>query len=146
MNIDCINNYLKLKYYNDLIIYTDKNNINNEDIKKYYSTINQSNDDNNLSKTSSESDTIKNINLDGLYNKIWAKLNIIHKIIKLKEFIKSLNIKKNSDREELTNNIIDLLKNKKIKNKEIIYDENNCNIISMPNLQYENNKFYYKIK
>ena len=141
MNIDNINTYMNIKYYNDLVIYLEKNNIDNNWLKNHYQNL--YNNNNNSSKSSSESDTMKNINLDGLYNKIWSKLNIIHKIIKIKEFLNSLNIKKSEDKEILINEIILLLKTKKIKNKDIIYDENNCKIISIPNLQYDNNKFYY---
>ena len=81
---------------------------------------------------------------EDLYKKPWIKLNPIHKIIKIKEFVNNLKINLEKDRIILRDELIDLVKNKILTKKEKVnYDEVNGKIISLSNLQYKNEKYFY---
>ena len=87
-------------------------------------------DTENLTITISDS---VNIN-DDYYKKHWNKLNIVHKKIKIKEFINNLEITK-VKKKELIEILLKLLNNKKLnKNENIEYDNINGKIISIPML------------
>uniref|UniRef100_A0A6C0EDB7 Uncharacterized protein n=1 Tax=viral metagenome TaxID=1070528 RepID=A0A6C0EDB7_9ZZZZ len=145
MNITNINNYLETIYFSNLVLYIQKNNINDEIISKYFYDIKKNN--NIISKSLSDSDIIQsseNNNIyENLYKKSWSKLNIVHKIIKIKEFINTLNIEIEEEKNNLINTLIQFIKNKKVKNNDDIkYDEINGKIITLTNLQFNNNKYY----
>jgi hypothetical protein len=145
MNITNINNYLETIYFSNLVLYIQKNNINDEIISKYFNDIKKNN--NIISKSLSDSDIIQsseNNNIyENLYKKSWSKLNIVHKIIKIKEFINTLNIEIEEEKNNLINTLIQFIKNKKVKNNDDIkYDEINGKIITLTNLQFNNNKYY----
>lgn len=143
MDIDIIIKKLENKYFNSLNITLIKNNIDIEWIKTHIINLNNIEDVNNLE--------IKNnviIKTDqtetNLYKKSWSKLNVIHKIIKIKEFVNNLNIDIEKNREELKNLLVELVKTKILSKKNNIeYDEINGKIISIKNLQYKDNKYYY---
>jgi hypothetical protein len=81
---------------------------------------------------------------DKFYKRPWVKLNPIHKILKIKEFVNNLKIHSEQDRIELRDELILLVKDKKLtKPDHINYDEVSGKIISLTNLQYKNNKYYY---
>ena len=94
---------------------------------------------------SSENENHKQIFSDEeLYKKPWVKLNSIHKILKIKEFVNGLKIESEKDRVELRDQLVDLVKMKILSKKEKVkYDEVNGKIISLTNLQYKNGKYYY---
>ena len=89
-------------------------------------------------------DTIESSNLSIYYKKPWTKLNNIHKILKIKEFVNNLSLnslKKN----ELIILLIDLVKNKTITKKNMVeYDEEHCKILSIDNLEITKNDYNYK--
>jgi hypothetical protein len=131
---------LNIKYYTNLINTCQKNNIESSflEIKKN-SLLLQNTNINTISDTEKSETIEKSENIDYLYTKSWNKLNQIHKVIKIKEFINSLEIKEN-DKEELRENLIDMLKDKKNKNK-INYDEVKCKIINIPLLTFVDGKY-----
>ena len=148
MIIDNINNYLQDNYYTNIKNYLQKNNINNDYINKHIKNIKYNEI---ISKSSSESnimvESLQPIHYkdfdNNVYKKVWSKLNIIHKIIKIKEFIESLNITSITEKNELTNELIYLIRTNKIKNNEnLTYDENNGKIKSLSNLQFDNDRYY----
>ena len=99
-----------------------------------------------LDLTSSiESDNHKQIfSDDSLYKKSWTKLNAIHKILKIKEFVNNLKINSEKERFQLRDDLIELIKLKVLTKKEkVSYDEINGKIISLVDLQYKNGKYYY---
>ena len=67
---------------------------------------------------SSLTDTIESSDLSIYYKKTWTKLNNIHKILKLKEFVNN-SILNNSKKNELIILLIDLVKNKTITKKNL---------------------------
>jgi len=155
-NFEKIKLLLNVKYYKNLINTCNKNNINslflenkknellNEDTNPTNQLLNEPKKSTNSSgneQSITETDIISE-NIDYLYAKPWNKLNQIHKIIKIKEFINNLEINE-YDKEELREQLIDMIKDKKKKNK-INYDEVKCKIINISSLIFINGK--YKIE
>jgi hypothetical protein len=144
---------LDIKYYTNINNYLIKNNINNNSINTHLSKLENNiqitKNNNTVSlhtdQTSSEQSIINvtpsQFN-DNLYNKPWNKLNIIHKIIKIREFVDNLDIKSEKDRCKLKDELILLLKNKTLI-KNIEYSDTKCVIISINNLEYSNGNYTY---
>jgi len=81
-----------------------------------------------------------------VYKKSWNKLNNIHKIIKIKEFIDNLNTNDIEMKKKLKVQLVDMIKNKKLNKKtDVNYDMVNGNIIAIPIIQYKNSKFVITI-
>ena len=77
-----------------------------------------------------------------MYRKPWTKLNIIHKIIKMKEFINNLNTTDIQIKNKLNVQLTALLKEKKLtKKNDINYDMINGVIVSIPILEYINGTY-----
>ena len=55
-----------------------------------------------------------------LYKKPWLRLQEFHKLIKIKEYVNSLNIKE-KDKKQLIELLEKKIKNKELKNKQITY-------------------------
>ena len=90
--------------------------------------------------TNTETETI--LTDDYVYKKPWNKLNSIHKIIKIKEFINNIMIDDIEMKKLLKNQLVNMIKNKKLtKKSDIEYDHINGKIISIPSLQFKNNKY-----
>lgn len=157
MNLDLITNKLDLKYYKGLQLFLNKNGTNIDWLNEYINQLYKKNQNNKNSETltekkkeqaythSSETENHKQIFSDEvLYKKPWVKLNSIHKILKIKEFVNNLKINSEKDRVELKDELVTLVKTKILTKKEKVnYDEVNGTIISLTNLQYKNNKYYY---
>lgn len=135
------------EYYNNILIKKY-----NENLKSYLNKIHNTNYNSYFENTENETNDTENqssiVNSDNIteteeyYKKHWNKLNIIHKKIKIKEFINNLPINKESKKNIITK-ILTLLNNKKInKNKDIEYDNINGKIISIPILKCKNDKYY----
>ena len=148
MDINIIINKLEYTYFTSINTSFSKNNIK---IDWIVSHINKLND---VVNTDTESQTIKKNetyiapqpNDDGnLYKKSWTKLNPIHKIIKIKDFVNNIKFENEIDREKLKDELVNLVKIKVLTKKdEIIYDEENGKIISLKKLQYKGGKYFYE--
>lgn len=162
MEIDTIQNKLNIKYYKAIKKYLDKNNLDSEWVVNYINDLIKKNLNNSesLSVTVSEKDlTVPTLTTEKcrfsiestlsdkhLYKKPWSKLNSIHKILKIKEFINNPELKFNSeqDRENIKDELIMLVKTKVLSKKENVnYSETEAKILSIPNLQSKNGVFYY---
>jgi hypothetical protein len=150
MNIIDIN-YFNLKYYNNLNKYLIKNNINNKHIIEHIDKLENKNiikEIQEIKKTSTDTEThnIVSVTSDvNLYKKSWSKLNIIHKTIKIKEFVNNLKINSEKNREKIKNELILLLKNKVLTKKDkVVYDEERGIIVSLTELEYNNGMYNYK--
>jgi hypothetical protein len=143
-NFEKIKVLLNIKYYKNLINVCNKNNINSSFLEnKKNNLIGQINNDNVSSGEHNITETdIISENIDYLYTKSWNKLNQIHKVIKIKEYINNLEINEHA-KEELREQLIDMIKDKKKKNK-INYDEVKCKIINITSLVFVDGK--YKIE
>lgn len=77
-----------------------------------------------------------------IYRKPWNKLNTIHKVIKIKEFINKLESDDIEMKKKIKNKLIDMVKEKKLTKKtDINYDSVNGCILSIPVLQYKDSKY-----
>jgi hypothetical protein len=132
--LDLLQSNLEINYLNNLIIAANKSNIDTLNINKYLNKLSNKEIENTVTEKISETSDV-----EYLYLKAWNKLTIIHKIIKIKEFINNLECSSN-EKETLINQLIDLIKSKsKLK---LIYDENKGNIISLSVLCFTNGKYY----
>jgi hypothetical protein len=142
--IENYNNVLNKNYYTNLKIFLTKNK-NNKFNKYLDDVINDSDDEITSTQSISTSNNITILSEtveDYYYKKQWNKLNIIHKKIKIKEFINNLMIQK-EEKKKLINNLMKLVNDKKlIKKNDIEYDVINGKIISIPILKCNNNKYY----
>jgi hypothetical protein len=137
MSLENIQRQLKIKYLNNLINICNKQNIDDRYIKKYLSDMNIE-DDNSINIT--EVSITESEKPEYFYIKPWNKLTSIHKIIKIKEFVNNLIIDNEDEKIILRDKLIELIKNKNIKNK-INYDIDKGKIISISQLACANNKY-----
>ena len=73
-------------------------------------------------------------------------MSVIHKVIKVKEFVKKLIIQKDEDREKLKDTLISLINTKVLTKKEMVkYDIQNGRIIGIPNLKYSEGKYFFEL-
>ena len=121
----------KLNINNNLTI--EENNNDNK-ITTYFNSI-QSNDLNIQNRITKISELA--------YLNDWHKLHIIHKKIKLEEFINNLNNYTNLD--DIKTKLIKLLYDKKILKKYITYDKINGKILDILILEKENNLLKIKL-
>ena len=159
MDIDLINKTLEIKYYNSIKHFLQKTDHNEEWLDNYLEKINDDLvNENKLSESmtekkkeidfvnsSSETENHKQIFADDdLYKKSWTKINSIHKILKIKEFVNNIQMDSEKDRIKLRDELVCLIKEKILTKKEKVkYDEVNGKIISLPNLQYKNGKYFH---
>ncbi len=161
MDIEFINKKLEIKYYKGIKESLNKMEISEEWLNDYLDKLyNELNSENKMSETmtekkketpvnnSSETENHKQIFADeDLYKKPWPKLNSIHKILKIKEFVNNLKMDSEKDRIKLKDDLVVLIKEKILTKKENVkYDEVNGKIISLPNLQYKNGKYFYSVE
>jgi len=131
--LDLLQSNLKINYLNNLIIAANKSNIDTLNINKYLNKLSNKEIENTITEKISETSDV-----EYLYLKAWNKLTIIHKIIKIKEFINNLDINDEIEKENLKDKIIEIVKKKKIK---INYDETKGKVISIPQLSFVNNNY-----
>jgi hypothetical protein len=146
MDISLIKSNLNIKYYESLLYSLSQNDLNYIWLNNHYESLV------NINKT----DTEKMIDIEKktdisyidsnkyLYTKSWSKLNVIHKKLKIKEFVNNLQINCDIERKQLLDKLNDLIRLKILTKKDAVnYDEINGKIISLSNLQYNNNKYHY---
>ena len=132
-NIKCI-------YYKNLETYAKKHKI--EINLPEYKIIKNSPNITELEQTENTEINDNTETEDYIYKKPWNKLNIIHKKIKMEEFVNNLTIDDNEIKKHLKNQLVLMLKNKKLTKKtEVEYDPINGKIISIPSLKYKNNNY-----
>jgi hypothetical protein len=126
-------------YYNNLESHAKKNKI---EINLPKTNIQQNYDDNTFTPTLTEEPATETNLDDFMYKKPWNKLNIIHKIIKMKEFVNELNIEDTEMKKHLKTQLVTMLKNKKLtKKSDVDYDAVNGKIITVHSLQCKNNTY-----
>jgi hypothetical protein len=150
MELDSLINSMKIKYINNLISNShDVNNTSNlQNILDKTQTISFSETQiSELSETTLTNNTnIDEYSDDYLYKKPWSKLGVIHKVIKMKEFVKKLIIHKDEDREKLKDSLINLINTKVLTKKDMVkYDIQNGRIIGIPNLNFSEGKYFFLI-
>ena len=146
--MEALQNNMKCLYYKNLEAYAKKHKI---DINiPNYSELNTA-DMSDTADTAINTETMDTTNLadntetyteDFVYKKPWNKMNIIHKKIKLDEYVNNLDIEDLEIKKHLKSQFVLMLKNKKLtKKNEVEYDAVNGKIISIASLKYKNNNY-----
>ena len=151
INYESIKDNLELNYINNLIKTCEKNNINKDILLKILEKKNKSVSDTSETKRMSldinstknnQDSPLNSFSDDYLYQKPWTKLTPIHKIIKIKEFVTTLEIKDEKEKLEIKEKLIELVKNKILTKKDaVIYDPIKAKIISIQSLQFKDGKY-----
>ncbi len=130
-------------YYNTLVKNLANDNIEYEWLNSYIKNKNNIPEP-SLNKDIKEPTEMSDIFSDeSLYKKPWAKLNTIHKIIKVKEYINNLKIENEDKKNKLKEEIIDLIKMKLVKKEDINYDIDKAIIINISKLEIKNGNYKY---
>lgn len=155
MDINLMKQKLELKYFNSVLKSTPTDNVNYPWIKSHYESLYDKylNDKDKTSETLTEKKSETQLNIEyplqyfsdeSFYKKPWVKLNPIHKILKIKEFVNNLHINSEKEREKLKDELVDLVKIKALHKKDKVeYDENSGKIKSLCNLQCKDGKYSY---
>jgi len=141
LDFDSIKNNLNILYINNLIKTCEKNDIDkevlNDALEKLIIPVEEIKKVPSLS-TLSPSET----NTEFLFQKQWNKLNLVHKKIKIKEFVNALEVKDESQKQIIRDKLIALLDNKTLTKKDsVLYDVAKAKIISIPMLQFKDGKY-----
>lgn len=115
-----ITNYLKITDYKKDILESKTYSVKNEATESELETVTES--------------EILQKDISYLFKKPWTKLSNIHKIVKIKEYIRGLNYS-SSVKSKIEKNLMKLLKSKKLNKEDFIYDEDMGRIISIHNLK-----------
>lgn len=127
-------------YYKNIDIQAKKNKINVNLPKIAEEPVNIADVVENTTEITETEQT--SITDDFVYKKPWNKLNSVHKVIKIKEFINAMSIDDIEMKKHLRNQLIDMIKKKKLtKKNDVEYDQVNGRILSIPALQYKNNNY-----
>ena len=141
LDFDSIKNNLNILYINNLIKTCEKNDIDkevlNEALEKLIIPIEE------IKKVPSSSNlSPSETNTEYLFQKQWNKLNLVHKKIKIKEFVNALEVKDESQKQIIRDKLIALLDNKTLTKKDsVLYDVAKAKIISIPMLQFKDGKY-----
>ena len=125
--IDNVAKSLKLYYLMNLL-----NNIEEKDKSKIQEEINIINTQRELEKQDKIQKAFKDTD-KLIYNQLWRKLPIFHKLIKIKEFV---NLNHNGS-EDIENMLISKLNNKELPDKNIVYDTKLGIIKDITNIKFE---------
>jgi hypothetical protein len=157
LDIQKIQENLDFTYLTNLIKACEKNNITNEILieklnkmkefetkisKPILRNISKTSLGNLSTNTDSPTSATNQFSDDYLYQKPWTKLTAIHKIIKIKEFTNSLLIKDETEKSDIREKLVNLIKNKILTKKDsVLYDPVKSKIISIPSLQFKGGKY-----
>ena len=161
MDINILSNKLEIKYYTSVIRYAQKNNLNFEWLNSHLDNLKKTIITTKMTLTETQTEKVEKVekiektehtenhnqifNDEDLYKKPWTKLNPIHKILKIKEFVNNQKISSEQERTDLKDQLVLLIKSKVLTKKEkVLYDEKEGKIISLVDLQYKDGKYYYK--
>lgn len=140
-NFDLIKKDLYKLYINNLIKTCEKNEINTDILFEIVDKLNETKELKKISSSSSLSNSDTN-NDDYLYQKPWIKLNLIHKKIKIKEFVNTLEIIDENEKQIIKDKLVSLVDTKILTKKEtVIYDSTKAKVISIPLLQFKSGKY-----
>lgn len=151
-NIDNIEKTMEMLYLNNLIKACEKSNVDKNILEKKLNTLNSESEvkaamkkeisHNSLANMTESPTSNQQYSDDYLYQKAWTKLTAIHKIIKVKEYVNSLLVKSETDKQELKEKLVEMVKNKVLTKKDsVLYDSVKGKIISIPTLEYKNGKY-----
>jgi len=156
MDINNIIRKLDCRYYESLLYTLNKTSGELEWLENHLQSLKENNMTESIheKKVEKSEDSIEeNTNRKQLfsdedfYKKPWNKLNSIHKILKIKEYVKNLKNISEKNKSELIEQLTGLVKTKVLTKKDKInYDDTNGKIISFINLEYKDNIYVYKVE
>lgn len=139
--MDSIVNDMMTLYYKNIDAQAKKNKINIILPIMQEAPINIADNVETVTENITETEQIS-VTDDFVYKKPWNKLNSVHKVIKIKEFINTMSIDDIEMKKHLRTQLIDMIKKKKLtKKNDVEYDHVNGKILSIPALQYKNNNY-----
>jgi hypothetical protein len=142
--MEALQNNIKCIYYKNLETYAKKHKIEIDlpEYKKIKDTSPIEDNNNTEINTEPNTETEGLYSEDFVYKKPWNKMNIIHKKLKMEEFVNTLSIDDVDIKKHLKTQLVTMLKNKQLtKKNEVEYDATNGRIISIPALKFKNNKY-----
>jgi hypothetical protein len=142
--MEALQHNIKCIYYKNLETYAKKHkiDINLPEYKKTNSPDTTITEHADNTEINDNHDTEVTYSEDFVYKKPWNKLNIIHKKIKMEEFVNNLIIEDLEMKKLLKNQLVLMIKNKQLtKKNEVEYDAVSGKIISIPSLKYKNNNY-----
>ena len=140
-DFDLIKKDLYKLYINNLIKTGEKNEINTDILFEIIDKLSEPKEIKKISSSSSLSNSDTN-NDDYLYQKPWIKLNLIHKKIKIKEFVNTLEIIDENEKQIIKDKLVSLVDTKILTKKDtVIYDSAKAKVISIPLLQFKSGKY-----
>jgi hypothetical protein len=151
MELNLLKNNLSIRYYNNLSKVTKRLNIDNtfikDEISKLKNVINELSSDIELKSLKNSLEDNQNnkpiYSDDYLYKKSWTKLSLVHKTIKMKEYVDCLLVENEHDKNQLKKKLVGLIKKKILSKKnKVNYDDGKGRIISIPDLVYQNGKYF----
>jgi hypothetical protein len=144
MDITIMNRKLEVKYYKSLMSTLKKINEDYSWVEKHIHYLENTSSSNETEQVETEVKEKEVVQDNDHYKKPWTKLNVVHKILKMKEFINNLKEINTTDKEMLKEQLCQLIKDKVLSKKEKVnYDMVNGKIISLLDLQYKDNKYIY---
>lgn len=142
MELASIQSNIKKIYYESLISQLKKNKMDSKYLENLLDKLNDNINDTEINTIITNTETEIKSEDDYIYKKEWNKLNNIHKIIKIKEFVNNLPITNSTIKQNLRNKLVELVKSKQLtKKKSVNYDIINCRIVNIPCLQLKDNKY-----
>ena len=146
-SVENIKKNLYLKYLNNLKINSNKLSIDTQVLSKKINDlneilINKTKPSSIINDLNSETDILSE-NTDYLFSKPWNKLNQIHKVIKIKEYLNNLECQ-SKEKDLLKEQLIDFVKTK--RKVKFTYDETKGKIISISALSFANGKYFIEEK
>lgn len=143
-SLETIKKNIENEYHTNVVEYSEKSGVNcdkiKEQLKKTSEWLQKKKIDTMLSESETESGTVE----DFYYKKPWNKLQEVHKIIKMREFIDMLMCSK-EDAYKIKKRLEKMIKDKRLTKKgTVLYDEKNGKVVSIPILKHVNG--VYKIK
>lgn len=147
MDYNLLIDKMKVKYYDNLIKFGEKYNYEVSGLHDLRGSLEDTIEELVESENNSEENKSKEVvySDDYLYQKPWTKIAQIHKIIKIKEFVNKLLINSEDAKDKLIVDLSNRIRSRELTKKTSVnYDTIKGIIVSIPKLEYKNNKYSYK--
>ena len=140
MDISILIKKLDNDYYNAIKKTLATNNIEYEWLNNYMNNDTKTIDEEKNTETIEKSQVLSD---ESYIKKPWTKLNIIHKILKVKEYVNNLKSDNEMAKNKLKEELVNLIKMKLLKKENINYDEEKAIINNISKLEFKYGTFNY---
>ena len=151
MELESLQIQMNINYFNNIIKAAKKLNIDDNYLVNRLERLNEKNVNLTTSITETEKDSESKdtpvvYSEDYLYKRSWTKLSLVHKRIKIKEYVNNLLIDDPDEKKKLEKKLIHLVKSKVLtKKNRVKYNSEKGQIYSIPDLIYSNGKYSINI-